>query len=418
MNIHYELRGGHWNFKDEVKMSFYYDLYEFVKREHPEAVSGITFDELVISEPYIIGNTLGKFYLKEVVGGTIEAQPTTHFIGYCHHEKKYLELIPHLITFFALWREIEGCSEANATDFFASSWASLVDTAKFFKYTTVEELKVSPEAPSVQDARILESIQNCPEQYPAPTSIALHQEVKIPSPRKTGFKFLGWYKEPQCQQEKVTSLVGTSVDATLYAKWGSYTLFHANDGYLTFEDIYDDFIKDFNTLLPNQISKNKERMGEHGWVSDFCKASSGVLNRFFHNPVFYKKWQWLITYVSSLYQSTPELAHDFDFIDGAFVNEEHVRWELNSLFVSRYHLVYPKTKDYSGAGIKERLADSTNSFLIRVDYVIGEAVQFPKVSKPGEKFMGWYSHPVDGTKIKTIHDDTYAAKTIYARWQS
>ncbi|MFA6627431.1 MAG: InlB B-repeat-containing protein [Bacilli bacterium] len=417
MIINYQLYGGHWNFKDEVKVSFYRDFYDFVNQYYPGVISEISFDELVIAEPYIIGNTLGKYFLKEVIGGSVDTQPTTHFIGYCFHHRKYRDLIPHLIDFFGLWRQIEGCGEANATDFFASSWASLVDTAKFFKYTTVEELKVSPEAPSVQDYRILKSIQNCPEQMPAPLILKVGEQATIPSPRKMGYKFLGWFSTPDYAGLSVSSLTGHDQDITLYAKWGSFTLFHANDGYLTFEDIYDDFLNDFSTLLSCPLTKHKERLGEDGWVSDFCKASKGYLNRFFQNPQFYQKWNWLITYVASLYQATPEVASDFDFINNKFVNEDHVRWELNSLFVSRYHLVYPKTKDYSGAGIKERLAEETNSFLIRVDYAVGEAVLFPTVAKKEMRFVGWYSAPVAGIRIDAIDTDDYAAQTIYARWE-
>ena len=418
MKIFYDLRGGHWNFKDEVKMAFYRELYEFVEKNYPEGVASLAFKDMVIAEPYIIGNTFGKYYLKEIVGGALKDQPDTHFIGYCVKHHKFLELIPHLIRFFALWRDIEGCSETHATDFFASSWASLVDTAKFFKYTTVEELKVSPEAPSVQDIRILTSIQNCPEQYRAPEAVALGQMVRIPSPRKVGFTFLGWYLNPKCLGEKVEVVVGGRDDLTLYAKWGTHTFFHANDGYLTFEELYTDFLSDFSTLLAKPLTKAKERMGEHGWVSDFCKVEAGRLNQFFGIQKFQQKWQWLIDYVASLYQETPELQKDFIYHSNAFGNEEHVKWELNSLFVSRYHLIYPKTKDYSGAGIKECLANNTNSFLIRVDYVVGEAVVFPSVSKQDAILVGWATAPdQSGEWIKEIHDDRFSAKTIYAHWK-
>jgi len=417
-NIIYELNGGHWNPKDEMKVAFYTDLYDFVHQKHPEALSGIGVQEFTNLEPYLIGNMLGRFFLKEEVGGTLENQPDTHFIGYCHKRGKYAKLIPHLIHFFALWREIEQCRELNATDFFANSWASLVDTAKFFKYTTLEELQKSPEAPQVRDQRILYMIQHCPQLKDAPTEIEPKTTVKLPNPRKEHHEFLGWFESPMLDGAQVALLSHQGAESVVvHAKWGTHTTFHANDGYVRFEDLYEDFLKCFSDAIGEIVTTEKIRVEGHGWISDFCeKAKNGGLNAMFAHAKNRSKWMWLIDYLRSLY-TNEEMKTKFDFKDRGFVDEDQVRWELNSLFVGRYHLVPPKTRDYSGAGIREKLVDSTNSKIEVVRYPVGENVSLPRFERKGFRFSGWYEDSF-GTvgPVTAIIDNRYAGKTLFASW--
>ena len=246
--------------------------------------------------------------------------------------------------------------------------------------------------------------------------VSLKEEIPIPYPRKKGYFFLGWYLDPLFKDE-VKTLTANKDICYLYAKWGTHTFFHANDGYLSFEELYEDFLADFSKVLKSPLTKEKTWQGEDGWVSDFCKKSKGYLNIFFGIKKYTKKWQWLITFIKKLYDANPESQNDFNFVNGVFVNEDHLRWELNSLFVSRYHLVYPKTKDYSGAGIKEKLALSTNSFYLRIEYPVGEDVVFPNVKKRGYYLEGWYLSPDKKIKkITKINDDSLATLTLYAHW--
>ncbi|HHX00250.1 MAG TPA: InlB B-repeat-containing protein [Acholeplasmataceae bacterium] len=414
MEIKYVLNGGIWAPKDEVKEAFYTELYNFVNSNYDTELKEMSLADFIVSEPYIIGNMVGKYFLKEEVGGKVENQPENYFIGYLYRNKKFLDLIPHLIHFFALWREIENCTEPNATDFFANSWASLVDTAKFFKYTTVEDLRKSPEAPSVQDPRILNMLQNCPGLYHAPTEF--EEGARIPKPKRDNYEFIGWYDNPEFEGEVLTHLVD-GVDI-YYARWATHTFFHSNDGYATFDDLYTDFLNDFSEVVGKQVTKDVERLPKHGPVSEFCKESfNGNLNKFFATPKYYDKWIWLIDWFRSLMKDNPKKLRHFEFADGKFGLEAQVRWELNSLFVSRFHLTWPITGDYSGIGIKEKLADSTNSSIIKVKYPVGENVKFPKMNRDGYELVGFYdNHELLGEQVTSITDDTYAAKTLYAKW--
>jgi hypothetical protein len=206
---------------------------------------------------------------------------------------------------------------------------------------------------------------------------------------------------------------------TYYARWATHTFFHSNDGYATFDEIYTDFLNDFSESIGEVVTKDVERIPKHGLVSDFCKKSfNGKLNEFFRVPMYSKKWMWLIDWFNQLMKDDPRKLALFEFKYGKFGLESQVRWELNSLFVSRFHLEWPKTKDYSGIGIKEKLADSTNSSIIKVKYPVGDNVVFPEMKREGYKLVGFYEdYKLTGEAVEFINDDRYAAKTLYAKWE-
>ena len=88
---------------------------------------------------YAMGFSFHKYYLTPVEGDTLENQPDTTFIGYCYKNNLYKDFLNFLVTFFAWWRNDEGCTTFDpynhADDFFNSSWAALVDTCKLFYLT-------------------------------------------------------------------------------------------------------------------------------------------------------------------------------------------------------------------------------------------------------------------------------------------
>lgn len=421
-NISYYLNGGKWAPKDEVKEAFYTDLYHFVNDNYESDLRKMSLSEFVNAEPYIIGNLVGKYYLVEEIGGKLENQPTTHFIGYCFNNNKYTFLIPHLIDFFALWRVTEGCMEAHADDFFANAWASLVDTAKFFKYTTIKDLENSPESPSVRIEGILNMLQNCPGTYMAPEIVDSKQDQRLPKPKRIGYEFVGWYDNSNFNGNTIRYISkDITEDVEYFARWSTHTIFHSNDGYATFDDLYSDFLNDFSKVVGEVVTKDIERTKEHGPVSDFCKVTyrfENSINLFFSINEYHKKWWWLIEYIRSVKKEGDPALNNLRFENSEFEVQAQVRWELNSLFVSRFHLSWPVTSDFSGIGIKEQLTDSTNSHIQKVKYLVGEKVPFPTVTRDGYEFLGWFEdHKGNGKKITEINDDSYASKTLYAKWK-
>ncbi len=135
---------------------------------------------------YAMGFAFHKYYLTPCNGDTLDNQPDTTFIGYCHKNDKFSDFINFLITFFAWWRNDEGCTTFDpynyADDFFHSSWATLVDTCKLFYLN-------SHTVYHWQSARVKYTLDNIPGvilKHPKD----IHDEIIV-----AGYNFLGFVKE-------------------------------------------------------------------------------------------------------------------------------------------------------------------------------------------------------------------------------
>jgi len=174
-----------------------------------------------------IGNLAGSYYLRIDVGGDIRNQTAEDgFIGYCLENNRYVEFIYFLQDFFYWWRLDEGytggSSDPNNTgsDFLASAWASLVDTAKFFYYEkdTLPSYFISKgHIPEMYD-RIpyIVKTQNTQlvYEYDWEVGLSLPNDLQI-----EGYSFLGWYDNPECTGSPLTVLEANIYhDITLYAK--------------------------------------------------------------------------------------------------------------------------------------------------------------------------------------------------------
>ena len=178
----------------------------------------LTWDAYNSNSFYGIGNSFSKYYLTIEVGGKLEDQPDTTFIGYCYQNNMYEEFIPFLMTFFAYWRTDEGytgsSSDPNNTgnDFFASAWASLVDTCKFF-YFTGDNLNDT--YPWFKSERVKDALDNIPGV--GSNIVFLYGDIEnpiiLPNLQREGYIFLGWYDEFGNKVETVYS------EMNVVAKW-------------------------------------------------------------------------------------------------------------------------------------------------------------------------------------------------------
>ena len=226
-----DLQNSDFNSKEELYTSFFTDFYDFLlnKTDVDFQKLNITdlYDFLLICKDwnaynknsfYGVGDKFAKYYLTIEVGGNLENQPETTFIGYCYKNNMYQEFIPFLMTFFAYWRTDEGytgsSSDPNNTgnDFFASAWASLVDTCKFF-YFTSETLNDT--YPWFNSERVKYALDNIPGV--AANIIKYYGDIENPVildvPQREGYEFIGWYNE---NDEKIEIVYNESI---LYAKW-------------------------------------------------------------------------------------------------------------------------------------------------------------------------------------------------------
>lgn len=175
-----------------------------------------------------IGNLAGKFYLKIDTGGKIEDQKAEDgFIGYCLENNKFVEFVYFIKDFFYWWRLDEGYTGGSddpqgvGSDFLASAWASLVDTAKFFyfeKDTLPHYFITKGHVPEFYD-RIPYIISNTDITftyiYDWEKGMDLVKNIEV-----NGYEFLGWYDNPDFDGEKIERLEkGIYHNIVLYGKF-------------------------------------------------------------------------------------------------------------------------------------------------------------------------------------------------------
>lgn len=188
-----------WNNKQELFESFYGAFYEFILNNggeddlHAHQIYTKT-DFYAYADwfadgkdsCYAMGFSFHKYYLTVEEGGKIENQPITAFIGYCYQNGLFTDFLNFLITFFAWWRNDEGCTcfdpYNHADDFFNSSWAALVDTSKLF-YLSSETVY------HWQSFRVKYALDHIP-------GVILHHPMdENDRMRVAGYEFLGFEKE-------------------------------------------------------------------------------------------------------------------------------------------------------------------------------------------------------------------------------
>ena len=196
-----------WLSKKHLVDSFLGDFYDFILSRDGEKdlkAKNINSKEEFIAYAdwyadgqencYAMGFAFHDYFLTAVEGGNgkMEEQPTDTFIGYCYHNGKYLDFINFLVTFFAWWRNDEGCTRFNpynrADNFFNSNWAVLVDTCKLF-YFTAETVF------GWQSYRVKYAIDNIPGTFKTEYKevCEYEEEVKLPRIRVSGYEFVGWF---------------------------------------------------------------------------------------------------------------------------------------------------------------------------------------------------------------------------------
>ena len=168
-----------------------------------------------------IGYAFADYYVDYNVGSSLEDQPTDTFIGYCYQNNRYRDFLPHLIQFFAYWRTDEGYTGGPddpkhlGNDFFASPWGALVDTAKFF-YFTSENL--NDKYAWFQSQRVKDALDNIPGvgvEVPSFSGVS-NEPVDLPEITREGYRFLGWFDSPA---EDAAQVNRVWADGTVYAKW-------------------------------------------------------------------------------------------------------------------------------------------------------------------------------------------------------
>ena len=152
---------------------------------------------------YGIGNIAGRYMLTKDINGILENQSDNGFFGFCYKYGLYEDLLPFFINFFAYWRIDEKYANTSnyGADIFAESWAPTVDIAKFFYY--------DENTSYVRTDRMIDCLT-----YTASVVYGLDEDPM--NIRLRGYKFAGWYDNPEFNGSAITNLNGHK---KLYAKW-------------------------------------------------------------------------------------------------------------------------------------------------------------------------------------------------------
>ena len=213
-----------WRSKKELFRSFYGDFYDFILnhngKEDLEKNNIFTKEDFYNfadwnaggkDSCYAMGFAFHDYYLEAVEGGLIQEQTDEKFIGYLYQNGKYLDFLQFLITFFAWWRNDEGCTSFNpynhADEFFNSNWAALVDTSKLF-YLSSETVY------HWQSFRVKYALDHIPGTIIGSVSdeLEVQRNEELPRVRVSGYELLRYENEngeivTKADQEKVYAIL-------------------------------------------------------------------------------------------------------------------------------------------------------------------------------------------------------------------
>lgn len=217
-----------WKNKKDLFTNFFTDFYNFIINANGEkdlqdkninsAEDFLAFADWYadgMENCYGMGFAFHKYYLTVMEGGKLEEQPDTTFIGYCFKNKKYLDFLNFLVTFFAWWRNDEGCTCFNpynhADESFNSSWALLVDTCKLFYFTSETVFHW-------QSFRVKYALDNIPGVILSNFSEESNELTKV---RVAGYEFKGWFDKDNvpASDSKETTLYANLIRKDTYNYW-------------------------------------------------------------------------------------------------------------------------------------------------------------------------------------------------------
>ena len=151
------------------------------------------------------------------------------------------------------------------------------------------------------------------QNYPSPEHPT--EEVTLHTPFKEGYKFLGWYDNPECTGTPITT-VNASTTGTLYAKWVlDGIVYELNGGvwneygWTSKKDMYDAFLADWkaysgstktSVTYEEQLGAGNSKNGipavMYGNDANGNSWKSKLLT-FFTDANYSAKWGWLATYL-------------------------------------------------------------------------------------------------------------------------
>lgn len=232
----------------------------------------------------------------------------------------------------------------------------------------------------------------------------------LPIPSVENLSFKGWYYDGK--RIKDGDDLPDFDDMVFEAKWEITINLIYEEGYTSFNEIYEDFLKDYSEYRGVVITKEITSEG----VSSFCSDSyNGNLNGFYAE--YQEKWAWLIDEV--IYHRSQAGLSDITWNEGtkSFSDEAVMRFELDSLFRKTERTTYPVTSKYT--------TEDQDSMLVLVEErvetnVIKDSQQFvfPTQNYDNLKVLGWYDNNEFTGESIIEFSMKHAGKTFYAKTET
>ena len=289
---------------------------------------------------------------------------------------------------------------------------------------------------------------------------------QLPTPRKSGHTFEGWYKDQDCKGDKVTGETTFDVNTILYAKWTATNptpdtgnqvtvKFDANGGTVNPSSM---IVEKGDTLSGRLLTPGRDGYTFEGWYKNKdCtgdKVTDGTL--FGEDITLYAKWtatdptpdtgnQVTITFdanggtvapssmtvekgetLDSRMPTPSKSGHNFEgwYMDQNFTEENKVtngtKFEDNTILYAKWTAITPpEPKPETGV---------TVTFKFQLDGVTDETrktnaegmleEELPQPSKDGFDFLGWYLKSEDSEEQVVANKTVFKEDTtVYAKWK-
>lgn len=268
---------------------------------------------------------------------------------------------------------------------------------------------------------------------------------KLPTPKRRGYTFLGWYTSTDWKTKIVSSSIVKTKYKSLYAKWGR----------TKYKITYDLKGGTNNSANPSTYRitdkvtlKNPKRTGYifKGWYKDsklknkvtyIAKGSVG-------NKKFYSKWAaitYKLEYKSNggtgkmtattglKYNKTYTLkANAFKRTGYTFAGWNKKADGTSTNYANKANFKNLTAKNNGTAylyaqwnainyTITYNLNEGINNELNPETYTIKDSVTLSNPTRDGYVFLGWYSDSEFKNKVNTIKVGTIGNKTFYAKWE-
>ena len=491
--IDYELGYEHYETKDELYEAFFTDYYYFLLNNTDCDMLSLNInnvsDFLVYcknwdangrSELAGVGNAFGKYYLSIEENGTFETQPTTHFIGYCYQNNKYVEFLEFLEVFFAYWRTDEGYTknDIHGNDFFYSSWAAFVDTCKFFYFTSSTLTTKYAWFTVERSPRVHYALDHVPGVGSLNLQKCASSPVTLPTIERMNYDFLGWYDS----EEGGNRVTTVSADATVYARFRrvTHTVKFINGGIIVSKEtvkrglrisevptvslegydfagwtladfttydylnavqedlvFYANFIEkrtNVGSININAYNTQNATTGFDMYMGlELFKAGVGLgSSKFWYRiGINYINGSYVVTSIALSGENNPT---SYDYLLLAYSGDTSNKYQtlvgfnvqvgdlvefssdLNSLNTGSINIDVTFTRSTSRIHSLILVSDTEN-FTYKPYYVEGKVTTLPTPTKAGYTFIGWYDNPTfAGDKVTEISENTTTNIILYARW--